>query len=109
MGTHLLGNRNTGDGTTGDGCGIGTDRLVTASEHFSGFFDPLLILIIHSNVYYKITNNLVAIDPNSYLTTMFAVNSRYTNTCTLQYQLYTPRTNYFPQTIVLWNKHYHTL
>ena len=43
---------------------------------------------------YKITNNLVAIDPNSYLTPMSTVNTRYTNT--LQYKLYTPRTNYFP-------------
>ena len=55
---------------------------------------------------YKITHNLVAIDPNLYLVKQPIMHTRNSNV--LQYQLFNTRTNYFkysffPHTVVLWN------
>ena len=55
---------------------------------------------------YKITHNLVAIDPNLYLVKPPVMHTRNSNI--LQYQLFNARTNYFkysffPHTVVLWN------
>jgi hypothetical protein len=55
---------------------------------------------------YKITHNLVAIDPNLYLVKQLIMYTRNSNI--LQYQLFNTRTNYFkysffPHTVVLWN------
>jgi hypothetical protein len=59
---------------------------------------------------YKITHNLVAIDPNLYLVKQLIMHTRNSNI--LQYQLFNTRTNYFkysyfPHTVVLWNSMSH--
>jgi hypothetical protein len=55
---------------------------------------------------YKITNNLIAVDPKLYLTPQPSLSTRNTNP--LQYQNISTRTNYykysfFPHAVVLWN------
>ena len=55
---------------------------------------------------YKITNNLIAVDPKLYLTTQPYLSTRNNNP--LQYQIISTRTNYykysfFPHAVVLWN------
>ena len=55
---------------------------------------------------YKITHNLVSIDPNLYLTPQPSISTR--KTSPLHYQLYSTRTDYFkysffPHTVTLWN------
>jgi hypothetical protein len=55
---------------------------------------------------YKITNNLIAVDPKLYLTPQPSLSTRNNNP--LQYQIISTRTNYykysfFPHAVVLWN------
>jgi hypothetical protein len=55
---------------------------------------------------YKITNNLIAVDPKLYLTTQPYLSTRNNNP--LQYQIISTRTNYYkysfsPHAVVLWN------
>ena len=49
--------------------------------------------IIRITMMYKFTNNLVAINPNSYIIPMSTVSTKYTHT--LQNKFYTPRNNHF--------------
>ena len=61
---------------------------------------------------YKITNNLIAVDPKLYLTPQPSLSTRNTNP--LQYQIISTRTNYykyifFPHAVVLWNSILYTV
>jgi len=52
---------------------------------------------------YKITNNLIAVDPKHYLTPQPYISTRNTNP--LQYQIISTRTNYYQYSFfhMLWN------
>jgi hypothetical protein len=55
---------------------------------------------------YKITNNLIAVDPKLYLTPQPSLST--SNNNPLQYQIISTRTNYYkysfsPHAVVLWN------
>ena len=55
---------------------------------------------------YKITNNLIVVDPKLYLTPQLYVSTKNNNP--LQYQIISTRTNYykysfFPHAVVIWN------
>ena len=61
---------------------------------------------------YKITNNLIAVDPKLYLTPQPSLSTRNKNP--LQYQIISTRTNYykysfFPHAVVLWNSLLYTV